>query len=99
MNCGAIPHLNRTEYETMSRKYLSKWWIAAAILGALLVGRHAHSATIETFAPNDKRSFWIILIDGEIRPDDSLAFKRVVAKNKITDAVVALNSPCKGQAI
>ena len=31
----------------MSRKYLSKWWIAAAILGAMLVGRHAHSATIE----------------------------------------------------
>jgi hypothetical protein len=77
----------------MSRKYLSMWWIAAAILGAMLVGRHAHSATIETFAPNDKRSSWIILIDGEIRPDDSLAFKRVVAKNKITEAVVALNSP------
>jgi len=29
----------------MSRTTLIKFWIAAAILGALLVGRHAHAST------------------------------------------------------
>jgi hypothetical protein len=73
-------------------KLLWKCWIAAAILGALLVGR-AHAATITTNPMTGHPDTYEVHIDGEIKLHDDIAFKKVV--NGLTGhrAIAVLNSP------